>query len=222
MCDKQRSVWSISVPGANNRLSYPASMTSLWHVIKRDIQGSIHKSILQRRRISIQNVKLIGVRQWENSVIPKILESRRWTCSWQDFFLRARNPSRCTNMIHWNLSKLPSVYIIVMANVDIHAIVLTIENYENRTVTAISVKSNSVLSTVINNNSVQRTAISLVPIMPNPRITLDLFPYSNIQEYVTIMCMAQMLRIIIWRPSNGFESKPVVKIILIYDRLRHK
>jgi hypothetical protein len=82
-------------------------------------------------------------------------------------------------------------------NVDIHAIVLTIENYENRTVTAISVKSNSVLSTVINNNSVQRTAISLVPIMPNPRITLDLFPYSNIQEYVTIMCMAQMLRIII-------------------------
>jgi hypothetical protein len=115
MCDKQRSVWSISVPGANNRLSYPASMTSLWHVIKRDIQGSIHKSILQRRRISIQNVKLIGVRQWENSVIPKILESRRWTCSWQDFFLRARNPSRFTNMIHWNLSKLPSVDIIVMA-----------------------------------------------------------------------------------------------------------
>jgi hypothetical protein len=49
-----------------------------------------------------------------------------------------------------------------MANVDIHAIVLTIENYENRTVTAISVKSNSVLSTVINNKSVQRTAISLV------------------------------------------------------------
>ena len=33
--------------------------------------------------------------------------------------------------------QVPSVYILVLANVDIHAIVLTIENYENRTVTAI-------------------------------------------------------------------------------------
>jgi len=71
-----------------------------------------------------------------------------------------------------------------MANVDIHAIVVTIENYENRTVTAISVNSNSVQSTVTNNNSIMQTFIDLVPMMPNPRITL--FPYSNIQENVTI------------------------------------
>jgi hypothetical protein len=42
-----------------------------------------------------------------------------------------------------NVSKLPSVDILVMANVDIHAIVLTIENYENRTVTPISISNNS-------------------------------------------------------------------------------
>jgi hypothetical protein len=34
---------------------------------------------------------------------------------------------------HYN----PSVYILVMANINIHDIVSTIENYENRTVTAI-------------------------------------------------------------------------------------
>ena len=38
---------------------------------------------------------------------------------------------------------------------DIHGILSTIVNYENRTVTAISVKANSVLSTVADNNSVQ-------------------------------------------------------------------
>jgi hypothetical protein len=37
-----------------------------------------------------------------------------------------------------------------MVNVDIHAIVSTIENYENRTVTPISVSNNSVQSTVTN------------------------------------------------------------------------
>jgi len=33
----RRSVRSISVPRANNRLSGPASMTSLWHVSKHDM-----------------------------------------------------------------------------------------------------------------------------------------------------------------------------------------
>jgi len=41
MCDKRRSARSISVPGANNRLFYPASMTSLLHVSKHDRIGSI-------------------------------------------------------------------------------------------------------------------------------------------------------------------------------------
>jgi hypothetical protein len=65
-----------------------------------------------------------------------------------------------------------------MMNVDIHVIVSTIENYENRTVTPISVNTNSVQSMVTNNNSVQQTVIALVPIMPNSRIAL--FPHLNI------------------------------------------
>ena len=66
----------------------------------------------------------------------------------------------------------------------IDAIVSTIETYENRTVTPISVSDNSVQSTVTNNNSVQQTVIDLVPIMPNTRIAL--FPYSYIQGNLTI------------------------------------
>jgi hypothetical protein len=44
--------------------------------------------------------------------------------------------------------------------------------------------SNSVQSTETNNKSIQQTVIHLAPIMHNPRITL--FPYSNIQENLTI------------------------------------
>jgi hypothetical protein len=47
-----------------------------------------------------------------------------------------------------------------------------------------SVNSNHVQSTVTNNKHIQQTVIYLVPMMPNPRITL--FPYSNIQENLTI------------------------------------
>jgi hypothetical protein len=54
-----------------------------------------------------------------------------------------------------------------VSNVDIHVIVSTIENYENRTVTLISVNNNSVQSTVTNNNSVQQTVIALVPTISN-------------------------------------------------------
>jgi len=50
-----------------------------------------------------------------------------------------------------------------MTIIGIHAIMSTIEYYENRTVTAISVNGNSVQSTVIiNNNYVQQTVIDLV------------------------------------------------------------
>ena len=72
-----------------------------------------------------------------------------------------------------------------MANVDIYAIVSTIENYENRTVTPIFVSNNSVQSTVTNNNAIKQTVIDLAPILPHARITL--FPYSNIQGNVTII-----------------------------------
>jgi len=194
MCDKRRRSRSISVPGANNQLFCPASMTSLWQVRKRDRRGSIHKSIRQRWRMSIKKLKTesdIRIFKDCDSTVGELrnpedigVEEMNMLLA-RFFFLRARNPSRFTNMIHWNVSKHPSVCILVMANVDIHAIVLTIENYENRTVTAISVKSNSVLSTVTNTNSLQQTAISVIPMMPNPRITL--FPYSNIEEYVTII-----------------------------------
>ena len=71
-----------------------------------------------------------------------------------------------------------------MANIDIHAIVSTIENYENRTLTPISVSINFVQSTVSNNNSVRQTVTDLALIMSNSRITL--IPYSNIQINVTI------------------------------------
>ena len=71
-----------------------------------------------------------------------------------------------------------------MTNVDIHAIVSTIENYENRTVNPISISNSSVQSMVANNNSIKQTVIDLAPILPNSRITL--FPYSNIQGNVTI------------------------------------
>ena len=45
--------------------------------------------------------------------------------------------------------------------------------------------SNSVQSTVTNNKSIQQTVMHLVPMKHNPRITL--FPYSNIQENLTII-----------------------------------
>jgi len=99
----------------------------------------------------------------------------------KSFFQPARKQNY--ELIHWNVSKLLSVDILVMANVDIHVIVSTIENYENRTVTPISVNNNSVQSMVTNNISVQQIVIALVLIMPNSRIAL--FPYSNIQGNVT-------------------------------------
>ena len=141
---------SISVPGANNWLLCPVSMTSLWHVI------------------------------------PSILKSRICTCTWEDiFFQRTRNSNRIKNQIPWNVSKLPSVAILVMANVNIYAIVSTVENYENRTVTPVFISNNSVQSTVTNNNSNKQTVIDLALMLPNSRITL--FPYSNIQGNVTII-----------------------------------
>jgi hypothetical protein len=40
-----------------------------------------------------------------------------------------------------------------------------------------SINSSSVQSTVTNNKTIQQTVIDLVPMMPNPRITL--FPYPG-------------------------------------------
>ena len=48
-----------------------------------------------------------------------------------------------------------------MTNIDIHTIVSTIENYENKTVTPISVSHYSVQSAVNTNNSVQPTLIDI-------------------------------------------------------------
>jgi hypothetical protein len=101
------------------------------------------------------------------------------------FFYTAGTKSKLDyELIYWNVSKLPSVDILVMANIGIHAIVSTIENYENRTLTPISVSINFVQSTVSNNNSVRQTVTDLALIMSNSRITL--IPYSNIQINVTI------------------------------------
>ena len=76
--------------------------------------------------------------QWENPVTPKILESRRWTCTLQDLFSERTKSKQDYELIQWNVSKLPSVDILLMGNVIIHTIVSIIENYENRTVTPIS------------------------------------------------------------------------------------
>ena len=43
----------------------------------------------------------------------------------------------------FNVHEIQTGDILVIANVDIYAIVSTIENYENRTVTPISVSNNS-------------------------------------------------------------------------------
>ena len=108
-------------------------------------------------------------------------------------FQHTRNARRFTNLIHWNVSKLPSVYILEIANVDIHAIVSTIQNYGNRTATAIFDNSSAVQSTVTNNKSIQPTVIHLVPIMHNPRITLcHTQIFRKIWQYIS---MAQMIRI---------------------------
>jgi len=64
-----------------------------------------------------------------------------------------------------------------MANVDIHAIVSTIENYENKIATPISDSNNS---TVTNNSSVPQTVIDLVPIN-NAQIQISTIPILKYQ-----------------------------------------
>ena len=71
---------------------------------------------------------------------PKDIGVEEMNMHLASFFLfqRARNPRRFKNLILNHVSKLPlTVYILLMANVDIHGIMLTIENYENRTATEI-------------------------------------------------------------------------------------
>ena len=79
----------------------------------------------------------------------------------------------------------------MMANVDIYVIVSTIENYGNITVTPIFFSSNSVQSTVTNNNTIKQTVIDLALILPNSRITL--FPFSNTQGNVTVIFLRNLL-----------------------------
>ena len=128
--------------------------------------------------------------QWENTVSPKILESRRWTCTLNIFFsmheIQTGLQTDSVKCIQASISR----YLGDGECWLIDDIVSTIETYENRTATPISVSDNSVQSTINNNNAVQQTVIDLVPIMSNSRIAL--FPYSNIQGNLT---MAQMIRI---------------------------
>ena len=84
------------------------------------------------------------------------------------FFQLARNSNRFTNSIPCNVSKLPSVYILVMANVDIYAIVSTIENYENRTVNPIFVSNNSVQSTLLIITLLSKSLSIWLPFCPTP------------------------------------------------------
>ena len=166
MCDKRRSARSISVPGANNRLFCPASMTSLWHVSKHDRRGSIQQTVTAERKnvnakrktesdIRIFKNSRIDYQQRENSIIPKILESGRWTCTLKVFSgaheIQTGLRTDSLKCIHASIS----IYLSYGECWLIDAIVSTIETYENRTITPISVSDNSVQSTVTNNNSVQ-------------------------------------------------------------------
>ena len=168
-------------------------MMSLCYVSKHDRRGSIQQiDTTEMKNINTKHQSKEwhkDIQGWENPIIPKILESRRWTCTLHYFFSARTKSKQDYELIRWNVSKLPSVDILVMANVFIHAIVPTIENYENRTFNTISFRYNYVLqSTVTNNNSVQQTVIDLAPMMPNSRITL--FLCSNIQGNLTIEFLA--------------------------------
>ena len=113
------------------------------------------------------------------------MESRRWTCTLKIFF----SVHEIQAWLRVDSLKCIKASISSYLSDDecwiIDAIVLTIETYENRTVTPISVRDNTVQSMVTNNNSLQQIVIDLVPIKPNSRIAL--FPYSNIQGNVTII-----------------------------------
>ena len=126
----------------------------------------------------------MAINSWR---IPKILESRRCKCTWQYFVFSAHEIQ--TGLRTDSLKCVQTSISRYLSDSEcwlIDAIVSTIEIYENRTVTPISVSNNSVQSMVTNNHSVQQTDIDLVPVMPNSR--MPLFPYSNIQVNLTINC----------------------------------
>ena len=86
---------------------------------------------------------MIGYKQWENLVIPSILESRRYTCTLQDFFSA---PAKFKQDYEPDSLKCIQASISRYLN---DGECLFIANYENRTATPIFVQS-----TVTNNNSI--------------------------------------------------------------------
>jgi hypothetical protein len=113
---------------------------------------------------------------WENSIIPNILESRRWTSTWQNCFMSARTKSKHDyELNHLNVCKLRSVDILVVVKVNIHANVSTIENYENKVVTPNSISNNTILPGTCSSPRLQyiEDYEVLSPIREYPHITLS-------------------------------------------------
>ena len=166
-------------PGEYNRLFCPASITSSWYVNKYDRRGSIQQidaaemNNVNTKRKTESDIRIFkdGLSTVGEPCNPKDIGVEEMNMLLQDFFSVRTKSKQDYELIQWNVSKLPSVDILVMANV-IHAIVPPIENYENRTVTPISFRYDSVQTTVTNNNSVHQTVINLAPMMPNSRIFL--------------------------------------------------
>ena len=126
-------------------------------------EEAYNKPLQQRWRMSIQNVKLSDIRifkDWLSTVEelrnPEDIGVEEMNMQLEDFFQHARTDSlKC---IQASISRYLSDGECWL----IDTILSTIETYENRTITPIS----------ISDNSVQQTVIDLVLIMPNSRIAL--------------------------------------------------
>ena len=163
-------------------------MMSLWLVSIHDRRGSIQQTdTAEMKNVNTKSKTESDIFKDWLSTLGELRNPEEMNMHFGRFFSACIKFKQNYELIHWNVSKLPSVHILVNANLDIHTIVSTIENYENRTVTSISV----------NSNSVQQNVINLVPIMFNSRIAL--FPYSNIQGNVTInFCGTKWKELDLW------------------------
>ena len=141
-------------------------MMSLWLVSIHDRRGSIQQTdTAEMKNVNTKSKTESDIFKYWLSTLGELRNPEEMNMHFGRFFSACIKFKQNYELIHWNVSKLPSVHILVNANLDIHTIVSTIENYENRTVTSISV----------NSNSVQQNVINLVPIMSNSRIALEMW-----------------------------------------------
>jgi hypothetical protein len=214
MCDKRRHPRSISVPRTNKRLFCPAFMTSLWHVRKRDRRGNIHKSFINcfQKVITCLSVNVrkftlwisgkLCLQTWWTKLFYWIFAQK--IINWQFSILWYWKYVIVTRKKTWQTRKHPQIDTAEMRNVnkklktesdirifkDCDSTVGELCNTVQwiRFVNLLGFrarwnkKSCKMHVHLLDSNIF--TIIDLVPMMPNPRITL--LPYSNIQENLTI------------------------------------